>query len=40
MIRLDDQKLKNTVRILASKHTEFRHVYELYGTPPLWDRPP
>ena len=26
-------------KALAAEHTELNHVYTLYGTPPLWDRP-
>jgi DNA-3-methyladenine glycosylase II len=40
MTRLNDQKLKKAARLLAAQHTEFQQVYERYGTPPLWDRPP
>ena len=40
MTCLNDQKLKKAARHLASQHTEFQHVYELYGLPPLWDRQP
>jgi DNA-3-methyladenine glycosylase II len=39
MTCLTDQKLKKAVRLLASRHPEFQLVYELYGPPPLWDRP-
>ncbi|HEV7701187.1 MAG TPA: hypothetical protein VGO43_13230 [Pyrinomonadaceae bacterium] len=32
--------LKRATLALATEHPEFAHVYERYGTPPLWDREP
>jgi len=36
---LTKRKLKNATVELADGHPELAHVYDLYGTPPLWDRP-
>ena len=36
---LTDRKLKNACVQLATEHKIFAHVFETYGTPPLWDRP-
>ena len=37
---LAKRKLKEATVALASDHSIFAHVYERYGTPPLWDREP
>jgi DNA-3-methyladenine glycosylase II len=37
---LTKQQLKRATIALAAAHPEFTRVYELYGTPPLWDREP
>lgn len=40
MAPLNEAKLKKTARLLASQHPELARVYEYYGPPPLWNRPP
>lgn len=37
---LTKRKLKDATIALADRHPEFACVYDLYGTPPLWDREP
>lgn len=37
--QLNDRRLVTVSRILAASDSIFRHVYDLYGPPPLWDRP-
>lgn len=37
---LTQRSLKNATQKLAAEHEIFARVYDLYGTPPLWDREP
>ena len=37
---LTTRKLKNATSALAADHPELARVFDLYGTPPLWDREP
>jgi DNA-3-methyladenine glycosylase II len=37
---LTERTLKSACVALSRDHSEFAHVYEKYGTPPLWDREP
>lgn len=37
---LTTRTLKRAAVALAADHPELRHVFELYGAPPLWDREP
>lgn len=37
---LNEHKLKSACKELSCKHAELAIVFNTYGTPPLWDRPP
>lgn len=39
MRRLTKTSLKAAARGIAAEHPELARVHDLYGTPPLWDRP-
>lgn len=36
---LSKTSLTRATKLLSAEYHEFGHVYDLYGTPPLWDRP-
>ncbi|MBX3299908.1 MAG: DNA-3-methyladenine glycosylase 2 family protein [Acidobacteria bacterium] len=40
MERLNETSLMTSAKFLAEEHTEFERVYQMYGSPPLWDREP
>ena len=40
IVILTSKNLHRVCRSLVSEHSIFERVYDLYGPPPLWDRPP